>query len=691
MTNDDLTHGQRTARYLGAFFDELVRCGVRDVVVSPGSRSTGLAMTAFELSCRRPDDLRVHVDVDERGAGFLALGLAKASGRPAALVCTSGTAPANYYPAVMEAQTSRVPLVVLSADRPVMLLGLGAPQTSDQVKMFGDAVRLFRQMPEPDGSSTAVAFARQAAREACVAALGGRGVPDARRGAALGAGSGADAGEAGVAGGSSGASVAGVAGGDAVVASRGCAQGCAPVQLNFPLPEPLKPDFAVGDLFEAGRSPLDDAPLAGASAVPDAGAVDAVVRLIAQGDVAVLAGEGTCETLAEAREVARWAARWQLPLLADPLSGLRSVDAACVIDSYDNLFARDDCPLPRAIIRFGRWPLSKRATTTLAAARPLQVVVDGAETRDFNLMTDLYVPCEPLDLVRAMEARAGAAALAGAAGEPAVSAGAAGASVEGAGTSAGAARGAVGASDVPAGEAQVGIAVASAQGAFLERWVALNDAERPRIEAARQAGDEFEGAYLSALLELVPAGSLLFSANSLTVRALDTFLLKPAAGSGDRPLAVLANRGQNGIDGVTSTAIGAAWAYPQATFVTGDLTFLHDLNALHLQRELLHARPRPDGTVPSLTIVLLNNNGGGLFDMLPQQSADPYFERLFLVPHDARFGPAAEAFGVPYRRVNRVDDLVAAYGELAGTPGLSLIEVDVPLDGVRARYAPYQG
>ncbi len=657
----ELTHAQKTARYLGAFFDELVRCGVHDVVVSPGSRSTGLAMTAFELSCRRPDDLRVHVDVDERGASFVALGLAKATGRPAALVCTSGTAPANYFPAVMEAQTSRIPLLVLSSDRPEMLLGLGAPQTADQVKLFGDTVRLFRQMPEPDGAPKAVAFARQAAREACIAALGrGRAADADATLAAVGSSAGCATGA------SDASSAAGGVTGAFPVASRGSAQGCAPVHLNFPLDEPLKPDFSVEGLFDDGASSLDEAlgaavgPLTGARAVPDAAALRAVELLIAQGGVAVLAGEGTCETLAEAREVAAWAARWELPLLADPLSGLRAVDAPCVIDSYDNLFARDDCPLPRAIIRFGRWPLSKRAFNGLAAARPLQVVVDACETRDFNLMTDLYVPCTPLDLVRALPAPAARTASASeddAAAAPA-----------------------------PAAPAPVG-----AQRAYLGRWVALNDAERARITAAREAGDEFEGAYLSALLARVPEGSLLFSANSLSVRALDTFLLKPEAGAGDRPLAVLANRGQNGIDGVTSTAIGAAWAFPQATFVTGDLTFLHDLNALHLQRELLHAAPRPDGTVPSLTIVLLNNNGGGLFDMLPQQSEEPYFERLFLVPHDARFGHAADAFAVPYRAVSRVADMVAAYDELSGTPGLSLIEVTVPLAGVKSRYAPYQG
>ena len=167
-----MNNQQATALFVSAFFDELARWGVCETVISPGSRSTALAMTAFEMSRRFPDRMRVYVDVDERGASFFALGLAKASGRPVALVCTSGTALANYYPAVLEAETSRVPLVVLSGDRPLRLQGLGAPQTVDQVKAYGDHVRCFRQMPLPAAGPADLAFARQAARDACLAAFG---------------------------------------------------------------------------------------------------------------------------------------------------------------------------------------------------------------------------------------------------------------------------------------------------------------------------------------------------------------------------------------------------------------------------------------------------------------------------------------------------------------------------------------
>ena len=156
----------------------------------------------------------------------------------------------------------------------------------------------------------------------------------------------------------------------------------------------------------------------------------------------------------------------------------------------------------------------------------------------------------------------------------------------------------------------------------------------------------------------------------------------------DKRLAVLCNRGQNGIDGTVSTALGAAQHFAQTTFLTGDFTMLHDLNALALQRELRVHHGGKDA--PGIVVVLLNNNGGAIFDMLPQKSDDAYFERLFLVPQDVRFEDAARAFDVPYRSAESVAAFRHAYGDALGTPGISLIEVKLPLAGVTERYAPYQ-
>ena len=585
-----------TARFLGAFLDELTRWGVRDLVVSPGSRSTPLSMCAYELSRRFPERLRLFVDVDERGAAFFALGRAKASGRPAAVVCTSGTAVANYYPAVLEAESSRVPLVVLTGDRPPRLQGLGAPQTCDQLKMFGDHVRSFRQMPLPSDDDTARAFARQAAREACRAAspFGLEDTSLRLAGACLGG----------------------------------------PVHLNFPFDEPLKPDLGIEGLFESARS---SAPVVGiASSHAQLTTHDArhIAEVLAGGRALVLAGEGSVADKQDAEALLAWAHAYGLPLLADPLSGLRCFDDALIIDNYDTVLgddARSSRLMPQVVVRFGRWPVSKRATCALAAARPLQIVVDPLETRDCNAQTDFFVPCKPVDFARSLPADA---------------------------------------------------APSIAQRDFATAWLAENDAAAARIATADEVASTFEGAFVRRVIDLAPDKSCLFAANSMSIRALDTFQMKSR-----KRVTVLCNRGLNGIDGTVSTALGAAQSFAQTTVLTGDLTLLHDLNALALQRELrLH---HVGDHAPSVVIVLLNNNGGGIFDMLPQQSADPYFERLFLTPQDVDFRAAAQAFDVPYQAVETVAAFDEAYRTFLGTPGISLVEVRVPLSGLKERYAPY--
>ena len=655
-----------TARFLGAFFDELAKWGVRNVVISPGSRSTPLSMIAFELSCRAPQRMSMYVDIDERGAAFLALGMAKASGRPAALVCSSGTAIANYYPAILEAESSRVPLIVLTADRPPQLQGLGAPQTCDQSHAYGTHVRAYRGMPLPADDEGSLRFARQAAREACIAALGSCEFPQ-----------------------NQGAQSPSAPIGTPQRLAGACFGG--PVHLNFPFDEPLKPDVTLPDLFDAGipcagsaadstgpeakpvRNPQLPVGVAQVRGVMEGAAAAQLARELLASSVLLLAGEGSCATYEEAQRVLAFARAFAIPVLADPLSGLRSLDDPLVIGNYDSVLqpggiSPDEALNPQVVVRFGRYPVSKRATQWARAredAGVLQVVVDPLETRDTNAATTVFVRMKPADFAQSMER---------------------------------------------ALRREDGPATAGANDlSFANAWQRVEEAAAKRI-AAVDAGegsdpDGFEGAYVRRVLELAPAGSCLFAANSMSVRAVDTFYLK-----GAKQLIVLANRGLNGIDGTVSTAIGASRCFGRTTLITGDLTMLHDLNSLALQRELRVQRQladiagdanrtpeqaakrntcETDTGAQGITIVLLNNNGGALFDMLPQKSQEAYFERLFLTPQDVDFQAAVAAFGVPYSKTATLAEFDRAYRASLDVPGISFIEVPVPLQGLRERYADY--
>ncbi len=685
-----------TAQYVGAFFEELTSWGVHEVVISPGSRSTPLAMCAYELAQRAPERLRIFVDVDERGAAFFALGMAKASGRPTAIICTSGTAVANCYPAVLEAEASRVPIIVLTGDRPPRLQGLGAPQTCDQIKAFGDHVRQFRQMslaPTELNDAKLVAFARQAAREAVIAA-GGETADNARPEPRL---------------------------------SGACTGG--PVHLNFPFEEPLKPDFsalvtatdATATAPAAAAAPVATAPatqtenVSRETPIPtsdetassamsannvsretfsnedpfantsenntdftpiirpqtllDEASATRITQLIVNGRTLVLAGEGTCANEDEANEIFSWSQAFSLPLLADPLSGLRSFDNSYVIDNYDTVLRNSDSTdslIPEVIIRFGRWPVSKQATTTLGDAHPLQIVVDPFETRDFNAETGVFVPMSPISFVRSLCALQESAQqnsdMQPLSDEQQNS------------------------DDTFAAHVQQ---LSDSQQAFASAWMEANETARKQIVQAGAVEEGFEGAFVQRVVDLAPENSSLVVANSLCIRAVDTFYLRS-----EKRLSVFCNRGLNGIDGTVSTALGVAQHFEQTTLLIGDLALLHDINALALQRELNVSRETISSNndarandISSIVIVLLNNNGGGIFDMLPQRSDDPYFERLFLTPQDVSFAAAAKAFDVPYSAAASVSKFETAYQNALGVPGISLIEVALPLRGVPERYA----
>lgn len=530
-------------RATGRFWAELAACGVTDVVASPGSRSTPLAVSA-----RNQERLQVTVQLDERVAGFCALGMAKASGRPVALVCTSGTAAANYLPAVVEAHHSGVPLVVCTADRPPELRDAGAGQTIDQMKLYGDHVRWFAEMPcdvdEPDY------FARLAVRAATMA------------------GSGPDPG---------------------------------PVHLNWPFRKPLEPQGPVPEFNSTvGRPPVPVRPLvetdiealrgmAGRRGLIVAGALDV-------DDAGAAAIVGFAE-----------AAGW--PVVADAGSQLRG-RGSLVLDGAEGVLGRADLA-PDVLVRIGG-PPSNRAVIDF---------VDTCPASD-RLLMDPRRRWEDPSL-------GWTAALAS---DPAVLMGAA------------------------AGQ------MTSAEDAWAVDWIEAAADAWDRTEAVLGSDDLLEPLLAATLLRALPPEVAVYASSSMPVRDVTSFWPPDAL-----PRRVLVNRGANGIDGVVSSALGASLALGQPVVaLVGDVALLHDIGGL-LAASLSDA---------DLTVVVPNNDGGGIFSLLPvaEGSSDVHFGELFHTPHGVGFGRLAEGLGVNYHRTGQADDLVEA---VTRASGVTLIEVPI--------------
>ncbi|MCL6517725.1 2-succinyl-5-enolpyruvyl-6-hydroxy-3-cyclohexene-1-carboxylic-acid synthase, partial [Alicyclobacillus sp.] len=530
------------------FAAELARAGVEDVCVSPGSRSTPLTMAFARLG-----QTRVYTLLDERSAGFFALGLARAKRRPVALVCTSGTAAGNYLPAVIEAHTSRVPLVVLTADRPPELYETGANQTIDQVKLYGAYVKRFLQMPVPADDPLlrrhAAASAWRLAHTAWAAPMG-------------------------------------------------------PVHANWPFREPLVPPRALsapavreggegGGREEArheggGREGAPEA-VFHADWAPSAQAVARVAKaLFGARRAVVVCGPWDDPDLGPA--VAALAEAGDLPVLADPLSQVRlgrhGLDG--VIDTYDTLLRGPlaERLMPDVVIRLGHPPVSKALGQWLARPGALQVVVDVGETwRDPAFSADWVVQADPVGFCRAL-----AEAL----------------------------------------RQKQGAGERDAQRRWSAAWRAADTAAREALDSGlAQLAEPFEGRIVTELLPLLPAGAAVFVGNSMPVRDFDSF-----AGKRDQAVRLYGNRGASGIDGVVSSAAGVAAAGQRTVLVIGDVSFVHDIGGL-----LAATRHGVD-----LVVVVVHNDGGGIFSFLPQAAHPDTFSH-FRTPHGLSFRGAVETFG----------------------------------------------
>jgi len=516
--------------WCGVLVETLARVGVRHAVISPGSRSTALAF-AF---VRHPDIEAISV-LDERSAAFFALGLAKQRMEPAVLVCTSGTAGANYFPAVIEARESGVPLLVITADRPPEMRACASGQTIDQQKLFGGYVTFYHELAVPSPSESLLRYLRQTVAHAHNRTL------------------------------------------------RPCA---GPVHLNAPFRDPLPPiEDGTAQEFATGYD--WDAFFAQVASPPEPLLHAPIPQLSTDVHGVIVAGPAQpADSAAYAEQVGEIARRLGWPVLADGLSPLRNHAASVpgLVTTYAGILRNAPAAerlRPERVLCLDGWPTSKGLRGWLENCDAPTLFVsenldnhDALHGRTQHLKISLRAFCGQLP--QAID---------------------------------------------PNG--------------YERMWASFEQRARAALDARLTATEElFEPKAAWLLAKHLPDGTPLSIANSMPIR--DVEYVWPA---GDRGIRPLFNRGANGIDGTLSTALGIAHGADRpAVLLTGDLALLHDTNGFLL-------RPKLRG---SLTIVLINNRGGGIFEHLPVAQFDPPFEEFFATPQDANFSKLCLAYGVDY-------------------------------------------
>jgi 2-succinyl-5-enolpyruvyl-6-hydroxy-3-cyclohexene-1-carboxylate synthase len=547
----------RTYAPILAMVDELARCGMRHAVTSPGSRNAPLSLALA-------GDPRIEAVsvIDERAAGFAALGMAKATGAPVAVTCTSGSAVANLFPAVVEAHEARIPLVVLTADRPPELRDTGAGQAIDQIKIYGSFAKWFVEVGNHEPTRDSAVHLRALACRAFHTARSGR---------------------------------PGV------------------VHLNFPLREPLAP--VPEDGFDA--SVWDGRPDGGpwvqvyeAASEAASALADGMAARIPQGARGAIVVGSVSEPVAE--PVARLAAACGWPVLADATSGVRfgPHDRSHVVAHYDVLLRSEEWAAahrPGLVLRIGDTPTSKPLRAWLTSA-PQLLVDPHAVWHEPTRAAETIVQAAPAALCDALAQRLEEAGV-----QP------------------------------------------------VQDWLAdWREADDLVPECLAATPDPFEPKALAAAVDAAPEGSIVWVASSMPIRDVETFL--PAS---DRRLRVLANRGANGIDGTVATPAGASVALRERVMLlTGEIALLHDIGGL-----LAAARMGAE-----LTIVCINNGGGGIFDFLPVAgAADPELYREHIVtPSGVDLERVAALAGLRHTLASTGDEVRDA----ARLPGIVEVRTD---------------
>ena len=569
--------------YIAALVDEFYQLGVRHAVFSPGSRSTTMAMLFKEH-----EGFETYMNIDERSASFMALGIAKTHKEPTVLVCTSGSAVAHYLPAILEAQYSGIPLIVLSADRPHTLLHVGAPQTVDQHKIFGTAVNYFEELAVPQESHY-YTYPRQVARKSYMKAM------DTKKG---------------------------------------------PVHINVPLFEPLVPELSRNH-FEAGRSSFkvvkpNYSSVFGCDNRNNLTHINNVIDVAHGNDgtkeindlleryerILILAGPQI--DVDEADMIRSFGEALQAPILADPLSNVRGCSTSkVVISTYDALLAGQSLwheLKPDCVIQFGQIVVSKRVQQMVASW-------DNVEYIEVNPTMDSMNPTGKTTMHM---------------------------------------------------QASIDVftnlyGVKNDSPAYLGKWQHLETAGKQKLGTAIEEPSCFEGRTIRELQQHISDNAQVLIANSMTIRDFDYFWF-----SGESKAVLYGNRGVNGIDGTISTALGLAVNGRPTYLVTGDLSLFHDLNGLAVAKT--HNL--------NLTIILHNNDGGGIFEYLPQKGRK-HFDYLFSTSQGLDYSGAAKLYGCDYTKISSPDELSSVLANVSQESGVHIIEIPTNREYSRELHKKY--
>jgi len=528
--------------FAATFVDELAVQGVEFACVSPGSRSAALAM-----ALQRHPKIRVFVQIDERSGSFFGVGLAKATGKPCVLLCTSGTAAAEFHPAVVEAFHSRTPLIVLTADRPPELRDVGANQAIDQQRLYGSAVRWFFDPGTPVEMPSAPRQWRRLAARAYAEAMNG------------------------------------------------------PVHLNLPFREPLVPPpgqvpAAAGEATESMTS---------GRLQPTAEQVASVAAALQRAKrPLVVAGE-----MRDGERLAGGLNRLGVPVLAEPSSQLRRAESGSAVESYEALL-RAGWSLqhgPDLVIRLGGTPTSKVLNSWLAAASAPTFLIDPyRQLRDEDQVASNVLACDPQPLIESL---------------PSV--------------------------DVSG---------------WRDEWLSAGKKATAAIGGTLVSTPMHEGHIVRALSSRVGDGAQVFVGSSMPIRAVDSFW--PYA----RPRQMFyGNRGASGIDGLVSTGLGIAAARESdpTVLLLGDLSVYHDMNGLWaLRRHGIKA-----------TIIVCDNNGGCVFNFLPQAQHTDVFEEIFATPLGLDFAQVARLYGLVFSPVSDRSGLEPAITDALGAQTSTMVVV----------------